>query len=472
MSVSSATSLTALPPELLSLVVTKIASKSTLCHLARCSRQLYLCTIPHLYGHITIQEDGEQKDDRLMMLTTLLLRRPDLAMLVRLFSLHVPRPSRGNEKVQAFANAVHPSGISHQELFNCLEVYDCAHGTRHDLILSFLLPSLLKVEKLVLDVYNNSKSHFLKEAIRKAVARERPLDTQRPFEALTVFVYSKHWNSLWAREADFIASLLKLPAIQEISGDLADWNTPNGHHDDGTGKGTSADRNLSELESSSSPLTSLDLATFFVLAVDMRHILRVPISLKHLSITISSFCKIGCANIPWALEPQKNSLESIAIYCDESIEEMIVDGYVFTPMASFTRFSALKVFKAAGIFLTATVHGSGRHNLLNMFPPSLETLHLTRFQSDFNNPLEALEHLLTCKSPRQIPSLTTLILEETVSNGTPPTRLMDVLWGNTQELATEKLSGVGKAQNVSFEVIEESREDGKDWCYGVQALRG
>lgn len=51
------TPLTALPPEILSCVVATIVSRHSLCNLARCSRQLHLCIIPHLYHHVTIEEE-------------------------------------------------------------------------------------------------------------------------------------------------------------------------------------------------------------------------------------------------------------------------------------------------------------------------------------------------------------------------------------------------------------------------------
>lgn len=78
-------SLTSLPPEIVSCVIANIESQPTLCNLARCSRQLYLSTIPHLYRHVTIQEEtrqGDQQNWQLRNLTSLLIRRPDLAELV------------------------------------------------------------------------------------------------------------------------------------------------------------------------------------------------------------------------------------------------------------------------------------------------------------------------------------------------------------------------------------------------------
>ena len=75
-------SLTNLLPELLTRVVANVELQATLYNLARSSRQLYLFTIPHLYQHITIQEEGEQQNGQLRNLTSSLIRKSDLAGLV------------------------------------------------------------------------------------------------------------------------------------------------------------------------------------------------------------------------------------------------------------------------------------------------------------------------------------------------------------------------------------------------------
>ncbi|MCJ1266019.1 hypothetical protein MMC22_005901 [Lobaria immixta] len=462
MSVSMTASLTDLPTELLSLVVTKIASKSTLCSLAGCSHRLYLCTIPHLYGHITIQEDGEQQDERLIMLTTSLLRRPDLAKLVRHFSLHATQPSGiiASIKIRgASATLFDPLGLSQEEVVSCLARCGYPFVSRHDTTLSILLPSMLNVESLVLDVKICIHSHFLEKVIRRAVARKRPLDAQQPFKTLTVFDQSSH-DVFSSRDVSSMASLLKLPAIQKISGNfdkLERIRKP--YYENDFDEVKSADVNLMELDSYSSPLTSLNIASFGLPTIDMYFILRVPIALKHFSFTTHSFLDFYWEDMPNVLEAQKHCLQSITMDYDPiSVQQEIEIAFYLAPMESFTRFTALKVFKTAGLFLTETVHGSERYNLLNIFPPSLETLYLTRFQSGFKKLLESLERLLAFRFPRQIPLLKTLILEERISGGAPQTRLKDVLWGNTQESTTEKLSEVAKYRNVVFEVIEESTD--------------
>lgn len=169
------------------------------------------------------------------MLTASLLRRPDLAKLVRQFSSHVVDSYKVRKTFKpsgAFATAFDSSRLSQEEVINFLGQYDCTHVFRHESILSFLLPSLLKVEKLVLDVLVNIDKYFLEEALRKPWVRERVLDTQSPFEGLRVFAQSPDYYS-HERKLDFLAWLLELPAIQEITGHFVKTeNVPEDYYDD------------------------------------------------------------------------------------------------------------------------------------------------------------------------------------------------------------------------------------------------
>ena len=471
-------SLSALPPEILGCVVANLASQPTsLCNLARCSRQIYLCTVPHLYRHVTIQEEvrkGEQQDGLLKNLASLLIRRQDLAGLVRYFTLHdalasmteveywEERKSIGDvspemvEVDQAFT-------LSKEEKIKWLGQCSHTHRSYHDLILALLLPALLKVEKLVMDfktgscasIGHNPDVYYLEQMIQRASRTEKPFDIQQPFQALTVFVLLH--NPFNVGTTGLIAALLKLPAIQEISGGfMSTWNWDRddfGHFGD-------ADNNPIELDSSSSPLTSLDLADYRLSAADLRHMLRAPKALNTLRYWVWMPASVKFTDLRHALGPQENSLERLGLdYCVENS----CRNSNLEPMASFISFNSLKVFKTAAAFLITTENGTGRHRLINIFPPNLETLHLTRFQDQarFESLLEALEHLLAQKSPQQIPSLKKIILEEGRLNpffdarfGLGPTRLIDVLWKDTHETVMERLRRVAAGQGVSIDVIK------------------
>ena len=440
MSVSSPASLVTLPSELLNLVVSHIGSQSTLRNLARCSRLLHVCTKPYLYANTTIQVDREQQDERLIILATSILRCPALGELVRQFSLHVPKPSKAErhrsikmaKANKDFATAMHLSGFSQGGYINYPEFYNHTRGLRYDFILSFLLPFLPKVEKLLLDVDIDVFAPLCEKAIAKAIT------TKTAFEALRVFVHSPR-NEQNARPLRFLALLLKLPAIQEISGAYERFED--------TKNETLAYGHLKELVGSSSPLTSLDIVTVNTRPADLYHILRAPIALNHFSFMVSSHCVIRSVDLNYVLEPQKDLLKSITIDLDFS-------SHHFGVMGSFTSFGALKIFKTVPQFLLETVYGEDHRRLLNIFPASLEVLDVLRFESHSKRLLEALGYLLVCKSPQQIPSLQTLILEEEIVDGI---RLMDILRGDTQERAVESLGRVARSQNVTLEVIEKER---------------
>lgn len=306
----------------------------------------------------------------------------------------------------------------------------------HDLILALLLPALLKVEKLVLrlDMNHRYESCYLEEMMRRAARRESPFDVQPLFEALTSFVYSDDLFN--ARSTGFIASLLKLPAIRTISGGFGNMWNQTIHEDDSISGVGIPDESLIVLDSSSSPLTSLDLDDRRLSRADLRHILRAPKALKTLCYKLSPHEFVKFTDLRDALRPQEMCLESLGL--DLKYEK---DGTsdLLGPMKAFSSLNALKVFKIPAGLLVTTDNGAERDNLINIFPPNLDALHLTHFQAGFERLLEALEHLLEQKSPRQIPSLRSLIVEESYSDheryrmrhGARPVKLIDVLWKYT-----------------------------------------
>ena len=465
--------LTALPPELFSCVVANIASPPTLCNLARCSRQLYLCTIPHLYRHVTIHEKvvlpPERQNRRLKTLAVLLIRRPDLAGLVRHFTFCVAELSRGrgyhdelNEpedwegselvKVNgAFSTTADASSLSKEEKINCLGQISPVHESHYDLVLALLLPALLKVEILVLDLDIVCNTYYFEHMMRRAACREKPFDSQPSFQALRVFAHSH--NRFYSRSTNFFASLLKLPAIEEISGGFED--SLNGE-DDSLRKDFPSGQDLKDLDSSSSPLTSLDLSVYVLSSTNLGNIFRAPKALKTLVYKLRRPYSLAFTEICHALKPQINYLESLHLDCDPARRN---NSEVTSPMPSFISFKTLKVFKTASKFL--------RHqSLIDIFPPSLETLHLTRFRVCIHGLLETLKHLLAQKSPRQIPSLKRIILDETKPFdplldprfGTRPPKMMTKLRRTTRCPDIVRLRRLAAAQGVSIDIAYESTD--------------
>lgn len=459
-------SLTTLPLELYSCVVAEVASPFTLCKLAQCSRQLYLWTVPYLYRHVTIDEEvqkGRQQGRKLRHLASLLIRRPDLASLVRQFRFHHCYPAygfgcagcagcpfsydpeleesddfEGPEAIKAdpaFLTAFNAWNLSTKERKPWLRRFDCTYEDDHEFFIALLLPSLLNLEKLDLDFELETSTPFITRIMRKAAHRRRPFNIQPPFKALTVFIQPRNIG------VDTIASLQKLPAIQKISGSI--W-----------GRGiTAKDNDLAKLESFSSPLTSLHLSDEELSAAALGYILRAPKSLKAFFYKFSDpdSHKLELTDIRHALRPQEDWLESLGLDLKEPYDwekSYDVTSRYWGPMTSWLGFKNLKVLKTVALFLEETENGTARDRLINIFPPNLETLHLTRFEVGFESLPEALEYLLLQKSLQQIPSLRKLILDETGSFG---------MTGNFRSPAKSvigRLRSVAADQGVFIDVIE------------------
>lgn len=480
-------SLAACPPEIVSCVLANLQSPPTLCNLARCSRQLYLYVIPHLYRHIRIEEgvrEEELRNGKLRKLASLLIRRPDLARLVRHFTLHKARPSheraessqgsdyseaseyedfkeirepadpRDIEVDRAFETAVHAWTLSRAEEIEWLRELNFNDKHYQDPILALLLPALRKVEKLVLDL---KISIYVKRVMRRAASRDSPFDVfpfniNPPFEALKSFACP---HDLHAASPSFIASLLQLPSIQEISGGFG--NTWRDYELDEIRVPNSS---LVRLESSSSPLTSLDLSAYALSQSDLGYMLRAPKALRTFFYRLYFPAQIDFINLHHALGPLETSLERLSLdYHDdyENCHDMFMVPMLRSPehlglMPSFINFKALKVFKSAALFFAETDDGTDRHGRIDIFPPNLETLHVTRFQARFESLLVALENLLTQKSPPQIPSLKNIIPEEMDFNSGGPPKLTSVSPGGTKETAIGRFSRVAAAYGVSIEL--------------------
>ena len=138
-------------------------------------------------------------------------------------------------------------------------------------------------------------------------------------------------------------------------------------------------------------------------------------------------------------------------------------------MTSFINFNTLKVFKTVALFFAAidNVNGSETHSLIDIFPRSLETIHLTHFHPCFKSLVEALGNLLAHNSPQQVPSLKKLVLDKThcfdpTLGGGYSARsieLTNVLVRSMHDTAMERLRRVAAARGVLINVIEELTDE-------------
>ncbi|MCJ1465253.1 hypothetical protein MMC07_003869 [Pseudocyphellaria aurata] len=413
-----------------------------------------------------------------------LASRPDLVGLVRSFTLRVVPTRRKHidglkrsersfnlrdleepeEKLRPKAGTVDralESGVTALRISEQEEKHwtreQSPHKAHHDVVLASLLPTLTKMERLVLDLDSRYKTGHLEHLIQRAFTREPPFDTQEPFKALSVFVNPHEMKKTLS--TDFLALLLKLPAMQQICG-----NFGNTREDDPRLPGRG--RNLEMLYPSSSPLTNLDLTGRALIAADLAHILRAPKALENFTYRVRPFLRGKLQDLYHALEPQKHSLQSLALDYDShydtalSKRPAVVEQWrliyccCFAPTISFTSFTTLKLFKTVAFFLEKTNRGLYRRSLLNIFPPSLEALHLTRCKPTYRYLFQAMEDLLVQKSSWEIPSLRRIILEEGIEvPGDGQTILMSSLRRNTSDTVIGRLSSVAAAQGVSIEVL-------------------
>lgn len=451
------TSFTTLPAEILSKIVANVGSGRTLCNLARCSCQLYHCTTPHLYRRITIPEETEVENRQLIRLASLLIRRPDLAGHVRHFRLGTVKeglPLTGEfiqpelaKFDQAFGSVTNASSLSVEEKFLCLEQFSPSRNCPYDLILARLLPELVKVETVLLSWSSILDTSHLERMMQRAARREKPFDDAPPFQALKSFTFSHCISDspCAARSANFIAWLLRLPAIQAISGGFeSTWVT-------------ATDKNLMELKSSSSPLVYLNLSASKLSAVDLIHLLRAPKALKHFIYNICPPTGINLADIRQALEPQRGNLQKF------DLDDIMCEIPLYGPMPSYISFTALRFLKATALFFLTVDLKIERHMLPQILPPYLQTLHLTRFHASFMSLLEALQHLIIHKSPQQSVLLDYIILDEEVAEDpredpgmiAEGPKLMEVLWEYSQEKAILRLQRLGLTQGVFLHVMED-----------------
>lgn len=189
--------------------------------------------------------------------------------------IRIPEESEDHVKFDLDSSDIlRVSRLSIEEKIYCLRKISYNHTSYHDFILALLLPALLNVEKLVLDLKMTFATGYLEEMIPLAASRKRPFDIQPPFEALTIFVISHDKCS--QRSTGLLASLLKLPAIQQISGGFTNnrFRGDDDDDDDDDAEIIIPDDDLVKLDGSSSPLISLDLAAFDGLGTwDLDHIL-------------------------------------------------------------------------------------------------------------------------------------------------------------------------------------------------------
>ncbi|MCJ1461645.1 hypothetical protein MMC07_000242 [Pseudocyphellaria aurata] len=357
----------------------------------------------------------EQQNKRVRHLTALLLRRPDLAGLVRCLTLwdtvqaceesedsggpecceesEDPGESKGrvsSEAVEvdlAFKTAINALSVSKVEADIWLREIDDRGGCHPEVILAFLLPALPNVERLVLSFERYFATNYLDRIIRRAACREKPFDTRPAFEALKVFVYPRKFPGKEMSPSCF-AALVKLPAIQEISTAVNYYQRVD----------CSVSSIISDADRTSSQLVRLELVFDPYFLETLHWILRAPKTLKTVLFTIAALDDIDFRYLPYSLSPQETSLcrlsfeyekESEAILASQSASPTTRNNSRYMDkLPSFITFHALNT---VAFFLD---FAAWQNRLVTMFQPSLETTHCQC----------RLEHLLGIYAEIEVPT--------------------------------------------------------------------
>ena len=419
-----AITLTSLPVELFQDIVANLDSSSDLCNLTRCSSALFVITIPFLYDHID-QEGGTFchpcKD--LRPLASLLLRRPELAQLVRHFTMRV-QPSTGyitkaRLKTEVltgllgvddvFKKAIKAASHDEEEEQQWLEHMSWPdHG---DATLALLLPALPRLESV--DMVLTTGSTYFENMLCRAGKHEKPFNKQPGFLSLKDVVYTRPYKK-HDMGVEYIGMFMRLPSVSRIF-----------CHHVGSAFNDGVDETLSALETASSTVTHLEFKDARLHEWDIAHILQAPKALKTF---IYEMCRRamwwywkGFCNITTALSPHEHCLENLWLdYHYESPSK--TDSMI--RISSFAQFEKLKVLKVAIMFILgeetfsslpykdwkkAELYGLP-YGLTKEFPRNLEELHLLHCEQNFGLVLVALEDMLKHKE-RDLPHLRKLVLE-------------------------------------------------------------
>ncbi|MCJ1391306.1 hypothetical protein MMC18_004169 [Xylographa bjoerkii] len=482
-------SLGSLPPELTRGIISAIDSQDTLCNLVRTSHALYEITVPFLYEHVALydQEGGTgcHEFEQLRPLALLLLGRPDLAQLVRHFTMR-DEPSTGSiteemlekgepvellEVDDVFKDTIKAASHNEEEEKQWLE--HMAWPDHGDATLALLLPALPKLESLDLMIMDGCT--YFEKMMRRAGMREKPFDKQPGFLALKDVMHT-FYDEKYGMSVEYIGMFMRLPSICRIFGHRVG-------SDDGFGG--EEDETLAALETASSTVSHVELKDCKLHERDLTHMLRAPKALKTFIYEVGwghvSYCDMNFRAIGSALAPHVHCLENLWLdFEDRFGPEWHHEMDDTTPIPSFTQFEKVKVLKVAIVFILGNKEFSNQkdwkqselHGLTGKFPWSLETLHLLHCEDNFELVLLALGDMLEHKE-RDVPGLSKLVLEGSIRKAKERwNRIVDIIQlGKTKGVVTITVNTAG--ERPAYEGAVE-RGWGMDreisWAEGVNAL--
>lgn len=449
-------SITDLPPEILSCIIQNVRPKSVLCMLALCSRDMHDSVVSHLYRHIELLSFNIKKNPfPLRQLTSLLLKRPDLAQRVRQFTLRGHRDCwhGGVEPRDAAAECIEVDSVfriaikasSHSEAEEKQWLMHLSWLEHCDAVLALLLPALVKLEKL--DLILTDDLPYFERMIRRASRREKPFDKQPAFQLLKDFMHT-YDDYIYGLDPRYISPVMLLPSIRAIYGYRV--GSENEEEDD------VMRTNLGSMRTPSS-LCHLELRGSRLNKADLNLLLQAPKALKTFIYPVTfgdvSICTVNSHDIRDALVPQQDSLENLWLQYDEEQWADDYEEHIF-PMRSFNNFTRLKVLRIGALFLLGDsehftrcnnhLSRKSRHDLTGVFPETLQTLEVLRCSDHYPQLLQTIEDLVL-KQSCQVPNLIHLGIDgpilEIASWGLQIARLADIAHSKGIYLTYRSYSG-------------------------------
>lgn len=476
------TSISDLPPELLSRICEFIPSQSTLAKLARCSHQLCGVALPHLYRSIELSRTP-WKDElyHLELITALLVRQPELGRSVRHLGIHENSRSSLHAPGAQLSPEIEDVArlLSEQIGLISMNPADAANGEaeagpaepdeqifeiEEDFADEFLevgsdadysdwsttegsededddsetdMPT--NVEG-ALKLARSSKS--FREALTLAIlVRSLPRLTSIDLELLEpmclrfvhYFIRSTVGSSMLSnattacfgssrpeRHLELWRDLFTLPEMESVY-----------LHRVMAMRNRETLKPPTELEANSSNITHLELRQCRISPFELRRMLAAPKALKTFIYDIGEIVSevepiflISYRSVREALEQQKDSLEQIWIDYphDYEFDEWGAGNYT-RPMGSFSAFTKLRRFRIASTYLFGFVADTDPDRLRDSLPEQLEMLHLTHGDEDEELTV-GLRKLLEAKQHGRFPDLKELIVDVCVPwlirHGNPP----------------------------------------------------
>lgn len=469
------TSISDLPPELLSRICEFIPSQSTLAKLVRCSHQLCGVALPHLYRSIELSRHP-WKDElcHLEIITALLVRQPELGRSVRHLGIH--ESSRTSLRTFHEPGAQLPPEIedaarllSRQVGLVSADTPDAVNGDGE------LSPA--EADEQVFEIESEFEDEFLEvgsdadysdwsttegsEDEDDGSEADMPTNvdgalklarSSRSFrEALTLAILIRSLPRLTSIDLEllepmclrfvhyFVRSTVGSSMLSNVTTACFGSSRPERHlelwRDLFTLPGLDsvylhrvlAMRNRetlkppTELQAHSLDITHLELRQCRISPFELRRILAAPKALKTFIYDIGEIISesepiflISYRSVREALEQQKDSLEQIWIDYphDYEFDEWGAGNYT-RPMGTFSAFTKLRRFRIASTYLFGFVADTDPDRLRDSLPEQLETLHLTHGDEDEELTV-GLRKLLEAKQKGRFPNLKELSVDVSV----------------------------------------------------------